>query len=70
MYITKLNSIRFNELIIGNIYAIWDSPNICGIYLKPILEYDLYISLSDLNYNFLPLEQWREQQIDKILENE
>lgn len=70
VYLKKLDGIHFDELIIGNVYDIWDSPNICGIYLNPILGYDLYISLLDLNYNFLLLEEWREQQINKILNYE
>ena len=72
VYIKKFNSTIFNQLVVGNIYNIEDNKNSYGIYkLFPyyLLEYSLYLDISDLNYHFIPLEEWRENQIDKILNN-
>jgi hypothetical protein len=73
VYIEEGHTSAWNDLIIGNVYEIEKSFKTYGVYLYfpyYIPKYNLYIENSDLWYKFIPLETWREQQINKILENE
>lgn len=66
VFIKKFNSNIFDKLIIGNIYEI-EFNNKIYYYPYYIPKYDIYLGVTDLWYKFVPLEQWREQQIHKIL---
>lgn len=73
VYVQKGQTDIWNKFIIGNIYEIEYNFKTYGVYLYfpyYISKHNMYIDNSDLWYKFIPLETWREQQIDKILENE
>ena len=73
VYIQKGVTDIWNKFIIGNIYEIENNTKTCGFYpyySYYIPKHNLYIDNSDLWFKFIPLEEWREQRINKILEND
>ena len=69
VYIQKGSTSIWNKLIIGNIYEIEYDTWTYTIYPHYMMKkYNIMFDISDM-YHFISLEEWRNQQINKILEN-
>ena len=69
VYIQKGQTDIWDNLILGDIYEIEKNVNwYADIYPYFIPKHDIHLEISELSRRFIPLETWREQRIDKILE--